>query len=249
MLSSSRFDDVPAGDHLSAPHWYAEDILNRIRDCPVAQEIGCHTLTHLYVDTTPAGRPELADELDLFLELFDELQLPKPRSFVYPKHYQAHYDLLADRDFYAFRGPEDRWYEHLPGTLPAAGLRLIDSVTALTPQVRHCRHYGKNLWMIPASQFFAPFMGVGKYVPLHSRIKKAIRGLNAAAAHHGVFHLWTHPFNLGLHIDELLGGLRTILQHAAMLQSNRKLAIQTMTEAALSASRPHESDDYCRPAA
>lgn len=228
MIADSRFDDIPAGDHLSAPDWYAEDILDDILNCSVPQEIGCHTLTHHYVNTAPEGRQPLADELDLFLELFQELRLPRPRSFIFPKAYQAHFDLLAERDFYAYRGPENRWYESLPGTLPAAGLRLIDSVAGLTPQVRFCQHYSHNLWMIPASQFYAPFMGVGRYVPLQSRVRKAINGLNHAATHGGVYHLWTHPFNMGFRTAELLSGLRQIIQHVKKLQSIERLQVCSM---------------------
>ena len=230
MITGPRFDDIPVGDHLSAPNWYAEDILDQILNCPVPQEIGCHTLTHLYVNTQREGRQELADELDLFLELFEELRLPRPRSFVFPKAYQAHFDLLAERDFYAYRGPEDRWYESLPGTLPAAGIRLADSVAGLTPRVRRCEHHSRNLWMIPASQFYSPFMGVGRYVPLQSRVRKVVNGLNHAAKHGGVYHLWTHPFNMGYRTEELLLGLKQILEHADQLRSAGKLKIQTMAE-------------------
>jgi len=234
-IINSRFDDIPAGDHISAPNWYAEDILDRILECPVPQEIGCHTLTHLYVNTQPEGRSELADELDLFLELFEELRLPRPRSFVFPKAYQAHFDLLAERNFHAYRGPEDRWYESLPGTLPAAGIRLADSVAGFTPRVRRCEHHSRNLWMIPASQFYSPFMGVGRYVPLQSRVRKAVYGLNHAAEHGGVYHLWTHPFNMGYRTDELMLGFRQILEHAATLRSAGRLEIRTMAENAPSA--------------
>jgi peptidoglycan/xylan/chitin deacetylase (PgdA/CDA1 family) len=232
MITASRFDDIPSGDHISAPNWYAEDILNRILNCPVPQEIGCHTLTHLYVNTQPEGRQELADELDLFLELFEELRLPRPRSFVFPKAYQAHFSLLAERDFYSYRGPENRWYENLPGTIPAAGIRLADSIAGLTPQVRRCEHHSRNLWMIPASQFYAPFMGVGRYVPLQSRVRKAVNGLNHAAKHGGVYHLWTHPFNMGYRTKELMLGFRQILDHAAKLRAAGHLKIQTMADLA-----------------
>lgn len=228
MIAGSRFEDIPPGDHLSAPDWYAEDILDQILNCSVPQELGCHTLTHIYVNQKPAGRQELADELDLFLELFEDLKLPRPRSFVYPKAYQAHFDLLAERDFYAYRGPEDRWYEHLPGRIPAAGFRIADSIAGITPQVRRCEYYSHNLWMVPASQFYSPFMGAGRYVPLTSRVRTAIAGLNHAARHGGVYHLWTHPFNLGLHIDELLGGLRQVFNHAGCLRREGGLQTASM---------------------
>lgn len=231
MIADSRFDDIPPGDHLSAPNWYAEDVLEQILNCSVRQEIGCHTLTHIYVNSKQAGRHELSDELDLFIELFKEAGLQRPRSFVYPKAYQAHFDLLAERDFYAYRGPEDRWYERLPGRFPAAGLRIVDGIAGFTPQVRRCEHYSRNLWMVPASQFYSPFMGAGRFVPMHSRVRMAIAGLNQAARHGGVYHLWTHPFNLGLDADELLSGLRHIISHAAQLRD--KGCLQTVSMGAL----------------
>ena len=84
--------------------------------------------------------------------------------------------------------------------------------------------------MIPASQFYSPFMGVGRYVPLQSRVRKAVNGLNHAAKHGGVYHLWTHPFNMGYRTEELLLGLKQILEHADQLRSAGKLKIQTMAE-------------------
>jgi hypothetical protein len=82
--------------------------------------------------------------------------------------------------------------------------------------------------MIPASQFYSPFMGVGRYVPLQSRVRKAVNGLNHATKHGGVYHLWTHPFNMGYRTEELLLGLRQILDHAAQLRNAGQLKIQTM---------------------
>ena len=82
--------------------------------------------------------------------------------------------------------------------------------------------------MIPASQFYSPFMGVGRYVPLQSRVRKAINGLNHAAKHGGVYHLWTHPFNMGYRTEELLSGFRQILEHADQLRTAGNLTIQTM---------------------
>ena len=73
-------------------------------------------------------------------------------------------------------------------------------------------------------------MGVGRYVPLQSRVRKAVNGLNHAAKYGGVYHLWTHPFNMGYRTDELMLGFRQILDHAATLRSEGRLEIRTMAE-------------------
>jgi hypothetical protein len=106
--------------------------------------------------------------------------------------------------------------------------RPADANAGLAPQVFCCEHHSRNFSVISASQFFASFTGVGSYVPLQSRVRKAINGLNHAARHGGVYHVWTHPFNIRLHIDELLGGLRQILSHAARLCQVGQLRLATM---------------------
>ena len=86
--------------------------------------------------------------------------------------------------------------------------------------------------MIPASQFYSPFMSVGKYVSLEARVQTAIRGLHLAARTGRVFHLWTHPFNLGVRSEELLEGLDRILGEAACLRDAGELDILPMGEIA-----------------
>jgi hypothetical protein len=57
--------------------------------------------------------------------------------------------------------------------------------------------------------------GMRRFVPAASRIHKAKLGLRRAAEQDGVFHLWTHPFNLSSDRAYMLSVLEGILQAAS----------------------------------
>ncbi|QEG38675.1 polysaccharide deacetylase family protein [Roseimaritima ulvae] len=227
-LDEPRFADIPRGCSRSQPRWYADDVLEAIQQCSTPQEIGCHTLTHLYVDPSPAGREPFRQELQRFRELFDQLGWQQPTTFIYPKAMMGHFDVLAEAGFRCFRGPEPRWYENLPGVHASAALRMLDGKLALRPNVGLPQKTAEGLWMLPSSQFYSPLRSVGKYVSVQQRVRKAIKGLRAAARGRRVFHLWTHPFNLGQRSDELLEGLERIFEEACRLRDAGDLDLLSM---------------------
>ena len=135
LLSDPRYLDIPIGDHRSEPHWYADDILEKICAIEPKQEIGCHTLTHMFVNETQASREQFDWELGEFVKLFGRLGLPSPESFIFPKHYMHHFDLLAKHGFKCYRGPESGWFERLPTPHLRGAMRLINSRLRRTPVV------------------------------------------------------------------------------------------------------------------
>ncbi|HUG91873.1 MAG TPA: hypothetical protein VML55_13630 [Planctomycetaceae bacterium] len=228
LLDGPAFADVPAGNARTAPHWYAEDVIESIRGCPVPQEIGCHTLSHLYVDPALTGREAFRRDLHGFRRLFDELGLAQPGSFIFPKAIMGHFDVLAETGFRCYRGPESKWFERLPGVLAPAAMRMVDARLALPPTVGSPSLGPEGLWVIPSSQFYSPFMSVGRYVSVAARVRKALEGLRRAAQRRQVFHLWTHPFNLGCRTRELLAGLEQIVAEARRLCDAGELEICSM---------------------
>jgi glycosyltransferase involved in cell wall biosynthesis/peptidoglycan/xylan/chitin deacetylase (PgdA/CDA1 family) len=227
-LADDRFADVPSGSASTHPQWYAEDVLEWLIEHPAGQELACHTLTHQFVDATPAGRESFRGELQRFRELCDELSLEQPKSFIFPKAKMGHFDVLAQEGFRSFRGSESGWFETLPGELLPAAVRLLDAKLARPPRVDLPEFFPEGVWMLPSSQFYSPFMRVGKHVSVQARVRKAIKGLRQAAATKQIFHLWTHPFNLGVRTDELLTGLDEILREARRLADDGQLEILTM---------------------
>ena len=229
LLKKDRYDDIPPGDYLSQPSWYADDILAQIRSIQPKQEIGCHTLTHMYVNESDESRAQFDWELGEFVKLFAERKLPRPRSFIFPKHYMYHFDLLVKHGFECYRGPESGWFEHLPYAPLRGALRLVNSRLRRPPVVGLPR-FKNGLVEIPSSQFYSPFQSVGKYVSLADRVAQAKAGLDRAAKTKRIYHLWTHPFNLGQRTEELLSGLESILAHKKSLSDQGLIESRSMIE-------------------
>lgn len=230
-FGDKRFQDIPDGDAKSHPHWFADDILEQLLDCRVPQELACHTLSHSFADPGPSGRMPLDHELRGFQRVWDDLGLKPCRTFIFPKAYMGHFGLLAEHGYRAIRGREPGWFERLPQRHAAATARLIDARWAVTPRVRRPTMIGNGLWELPSSQFYSPIMSVGRYVSTEARVRKAIRGLRSAASTGSIYHLWTHPFNLGQRTDELIEGFNAILKEASRLRDAGQLIVVPMVDA------------------
>ena len=89
-----------------------------------------------------------------------------------------------------------------------------------------------GLWNVPGSMIYFPMHGVRRFISMQRRVKRAVKGLDAAAAERRVFHLWFHPTNLADETDAMFGGLRSIFAHAAALR--RKGALDVVPMAAVS---------------
>jgi len=228
LLTDTRYEDIPIGDCRSQPNWYAEDIVEKICNCGVAQEIGCHTLTHMYVNETDESRQQFDWELGEFVKLFQQRGLPTPKSFIFPKHYMHHFDLIAKHGFKCYRGPESGWFERLPSAPLRGAMRLVNSRLRRAPVVGLPSPSPEGLVEIPSSHFYAPFQSVGKYVSLNDRVAQAKAGLNAAAKQKKIYHLWTHPFNMGADTKQLLDSLEAILRHSETLHNNGEIENRSM---------------------
>jgi hypothetical protein len=74
--------------------------------------------------------------------------------------------------------------------------------------------------------------GPRRYISRSARTRQARSGLRAAVATKGVFHLWTHPFNLASDRSHLLSWLEDIIVDAVGLRDLGSIAIATMAEIA-----------------
>jgi len=174
------------------------------------------------------SRQQFDWELDEFVNLLQQQGLPQPASFIFPKHYMHHFDLIAKHGFKCYRGPETGWFERLPSAPFRGAMRLVNSRLRRAPVVGLPSPSPEGLVEIPSSHFYAPFQSVGKYVSLNDRVAQAKAGLNAAAKHKKIYHLWTHPFNMGADTDLLMNGLEAILKHFQTLASHNQIACHSM---------------------
>ncbi len=217
----------PRSDRARAPWYYAPDVVAQIQAATTKHEIGTHTFTHLIADDPAVSAAMWAAQLRACAALHAERGLTM-RSLVYPLNRVAYVEQLPDYGIVAYRGPERRPKYRLSW---AADRALPFTPPTYTPDtlVEPIGH--QRLVNLPASQFLIARLKGSKIMPARVRVNDAKRGLAQAAQRGELFHLWFHPYNLGLG-ESMFSGLEQILREVARLRDTGTLRILTMDTAA-----------------
>jgi peptidoglycan/xylan/chitin deacetylase (PgdA/CDA1 family) len=218
----------PGGSEAEAPLFMARSLIEKIRACPVPQEIGCHSFSHVIFGDAECSRAAAESEIAACARLAAELGIGL-RSFAFPRNRVGHLDVLREYGFACYRGPEPHWYEQ--SQWPAAVKRaahLWEVLAAATPPVVLPRWAEAGLWNIAGSMIYFPMHGLRWLIPVSWRVRRARKGLEAAAQQRRIFHLWLHPTNLADHTEAMFAGLRAILERARELQAQGELRILPM---------------------
>jgi len=219
------FERDPCGNIGTDPYFYGADLVRKIRDCKVYQEIGSHSFSHVIYGDNGCSAEAARTDLAACLESAAKLEV-NMRSFVFPRNEIGHLDLVKDAGFDIYRGAEPNWFENssVPQPLRRA-MRLLDVLRAAEPPVVVPEKDPSGLWNIPGSAMFFPMNGIRRYLPMSRRIKRARKGLNAAVSKRKIFHLWFHPTNMSDETETMFAGLRDILEAADKLRGEGRLDI------------------------
>lgn len=209
-----------------APFWYGRDIVDAILACPVPQEVGSHSFSHVIVDD-PACTPEVfASELAAAAGVAAERQV-ELRSFVYPRNAIGQVDRLAEHGFRCYRGGRAAGpFAGRPGW-QRRGLAAVDKLRPLAGSaVRPARH-GSGVWNVPQTYLFAPATA-GRLLPPALWCRRPLARLRQAARHRSLFHLWFHPYNVTADPERALATLEIICRAADRLRAAGRLDVVTM---------------------
>jgi peptidoglycan/xylan/chitin deacetylase (PgdA/CDA1 family) len=222
------FAHDPCAAEEGAPTFLGRSLVDKIRACRVPQEIGSHSFSHVIFGDPGCSRATAQSEIAACVCLARALGL-ELRSFAFPRNRVGHLDVLRAYGFACYRGPDATWYERrrLPAMLKRVA-HLWAVVTAARPPVVLPRRLPNGLVDIPGSMIYFPMHGLRRYIPVSLRVRRACKGLAAAARQKRVFHLWFHPTNLADRTEAMFAGLRAILGYATDLRGRGQLAILPM---------------------
>lgn len=231
------------------PYHFGHSLIEQIRRTP-GQEMATHTFCHYYClergQTAEAFRHDLAAAVAVARRQGLEL-----RSLVFPRNqYNAEYlSICKELGISSYRGNEASWIykerSEEQQSLYKRGARLLDAYVSLSGHNCHsladiARSFPFN---IPASRFLRPWSGQLKALE-GLRLRRILSGMEHAARHGLVFHLWWHPHNFGANIAENIAVLRRIAEHYRHLQATYGMQSQSMGDLAAelqqSASSLHE---------
>ena len=225
-------------DESEDPLHYAPSLIRLIKSFP-GQEIGTHTFSHYYclergqdVDTFRAdlvAAVRVAKNFGLTLE-----------SFVFPRN-QYNLDsvsVLREMGIKSYRGNGASWIYQPRSqdeeSLFRRGARLLDSYIRVTERNCHSLqgyHEYQYPINIPSSRFLRPYSPrLESFERL--RMRRILSDLSYAARNSLVYHLWWHPHNFGVNLENNLGFLSQILHRYSELRETFGMESLSMREVA-----------------
>ncbi len=247
----SPYHELIGDDETVDPLHFAPSLIEQIKQT-AKQEIGTHTFSHYYCLET--GNTPQAFEADLqsAIEISKKIQI-RPASIVFPRNqHNSDYDeILRRNQIFCYRGNQRAWMYQISETkqkhLLYRAARLADNY--LNVAGTHAFEW-RNIWQnglanVPASLFLRPVSR--KLRSLEGLRKKRIaNGLMDAAKNHRIFHLWWHPHNFGVNLNENIAFLRSILIEFQRLREQHSLRSLTMSEVAAEARAFAQSDSVLK---
>ncbi len=235
----SPYDELDAlgDDEAADPFHFGASLLQQILAAP-HQEIGTHTFSHFCC--LEAGQDVTAFAADL--EAARRAAEPygvQLLSLVFPRNQcnPGYLETCRRAGLVAYRGNQRSWLyaasEAAEQSRLRRGLRFLDAYLPLT--ALHGGRVAEIATAFPhdvsASRFLRPYSRRFRALePLRRR--RILRELTRAAERGLIYHLWWHPHNFGVHLEENLRTLEAILQHYAQLRGRYRMQSLNMAEVA-----------------
>jgi len=225
------------------PFHFAPTLIRRILTFE-GQEIATHTLSHFYTlapgPTLESFRADLRGAKSIAKQYNVDL-----KSIVFPRNQIScqHIRICAEEGLIAYRSIEADPLIKTGNGIYGRALRLADSYLALSSDgcVMPSLDEEYNIVRVPQSRFLRPWTAQLKMFET-MRVKRIFDSMTAAARRHQTFHLWWHPHNFGLHLNENMAVLASIAKHFANLNHELGWPSLTMAEVAenvLRVEKPH----------
>lgn len=210
-------------DSLDVKLLFAPELIRLIEATP-GQELGSHTFSHYYVLEKGQSRNAFKADAELFSRTMNT-HINRMESIIFPRN-QINQDYLTichDMGFLTYRGNEKGWIYHIKENdrqnYFKRGLRLIDMYVNLFGY----QSYPKSsineslLLNVKSSRQLKPVSKSLKKLE-HRRLKRILNSMTHAAKKGEIYHLWWHPHNFGVQLNENLAFLREILEHYQQLK-------------------------------
>lgn len=221
------FEYDPATNWKKDPLWYGPDIIEKIKNCKVPQEIASHSFSHMIFSNKNLKTESVESDIKMAVKLAKNMGI-ELKSFVFPRNEEGWLSILNQYNFVCYRGVENSWYKNTPSKLKKI-FHMIDQTLAFTPPVE-MPYLQNGLVNIPASMLYLSRDSFRKFIPMKSREIKAKRGINKAIQEKKVFHLWFHPHNIATDPTNLLKGIKNILEYVDYERGKGNLEVKSMIQ-------------------
>lgn len=203
------------------------------------QELATHTYSHFYCKEAGATPAQFLADLDCARGIAADMG-GNLRSVVLPRNQmdEQFLSVLPQAGIQVYRGNAEHWLykngDAVVGGIAGRAARFADACIPLSGKRTVREEHRSGLVNVPASLFLYPW-SAGQRALSALRLHRLKRGMTAAAQTGGIFHLWWHPHNFGVHLEQNLAQLEVLLQHYRVLADTYGMQSQCMGDFAVSA--------------
>ena len=228
-LKHDWFLNDPCSSLSSDGLWYGKDIVEKIKNCRIPQDIGCHTFSHILLGDNRCDEKCVHSDLQKCMTLAEGMDI-NLRSFVAPRGSNGHLHILRDYGFTSFRGGITQWHNALPFRQLRRLLNFVNEIIQLTPPTVFPSEKD-GLMKIPGSMSLSSNHGIRKVIPISWRFNRAKKGIDRAVSKNGIFHLILHPHSLAWKGNMPLKILfEDIIRYAVHMRDKGVLDIKSMKQ-------------------
>jgi len=210
---------------------FAKDLIKLIAESS-GQEVTSHTFSHFYTEEENYAKDSFKDDTKAFMQICNNNIDVK--SIVFPKNQmnQESLKIIKKEGISIYRGNPKHWaYKNgdIDKDFKTKAFRFIDTFFNLSGYKTSVPKKTNGLYNVRSSMFLRPYSQ--KFKILESlklrRIKKAML---YAAKNNENFHLWWHPHNFGVNIEENMQNLEEILKYYKYLEERYNMKSKNMKE-------------------
>lgn len=224
------------------PFHFAPSLIERIKQSP-RQEIGTHTFSHYYCCEPGQNSASFHQDLQSAISFARDKDI-ELKSIVFPRnqHNKRYEKILHHEGIICYRGNQHSWMYDAGSSVHTN--RVLRRLARFADHYLSLAGYHTTKWNeivqgssllcnIPASFFVRPFSPrLKKFDGL--RLRRIEQSMRYAATKKEVVHIWWHPHDFGIHIDENIAFLRKVLASYQELHQTHGMRSLSMMDVARS---------------
>jgi hypothetical protein len=212
--------------------WYGNDIVEKIKECKVKQEIGSHSFSHIMFGDKGCSAASAESDIRKWIEVA-ELHDIKPESFVFPFNSEGHHDLLEKYGFKIYRSKNNEGLAKIKNKKIKRMFHILDRILALEPSTSRVIVGKSKLLTIHGDFCYFRYSGWRNLFMRKSAVRKSKKGVDRAIVKGEVFHLWFHPFEIATNLIESIKDLDEILNYVSRRINDGLIENKTLNQLAL----------------
>ncbi|WP_347925815.1 polysaccharide deacetylase family protein [Pontimicrobium sp. SW4] len=224
------------------PYHFGHSILKRIIEHN-NHEVGTHTFSHYYCTESGQTKNHFKEDITAAINIAENLNTTI-ESIVFPRNmFNPEYlDICYKLGIKCYRGTESSFLYQLENKPESPyyswqifrALRMLDSYINLTGQHTYSLkaiNKKNSIINLPQSRFLRPYNKRLKFLEA-LRLRRIKKAMIHAASRNELFHLWWHPHNFGMNMEENFNVLEDIFKEYKRLNEKYQFKSETMTSMA-----------------